>query len=132
MMGRAAASLELMEVWEERSLRCVRVSVPTAMPTQRAHRAGANKVAVPLSHLGRAWRIVTAPLFVCLQPPPPALKRNQKTLAFFGGLCVQLEQNKRNSNWFGTICRSYARSSWHVLKSYTSFFFFYYNHYCLQ
>lgn len=64
MMGRAATSLELMEVWEERSLWCVPISVPTAMPTQRARRAGANKVTVPLSHLGRAWHIVTAPLFV--------------------------------------------------------------------
>ncbi len=63
-MGRAAASLKLMEVWEERSLCCMPVSVPMAMPTQRARRAGANKVALPLSHLGWACRIVTTPLFV--------------------------------------------------------------------
>lgn len=50
----AAASLELMEFWEERSLWCVPVAMPMAMPTQRARGAGANKVTVPLSHLGRA------------------------------------------------------------------------------
>lgn len=77
--------------WVERRLRCVPVSVPAAMPTQKAFRAGANKVRVPPSHLGRAWCNVTKTVFVhtAFQSNHQYnTQRNQKTLAFFRGLCI--------------------------------------------
>ncbi|TSK22705.1 hypothetical protein Baya_2063 [Bagarius yarrelli] len=51
------------EDWVEPRLWCVPILVPAAMPTQKVFRAGANKVRVPLSHLGRAWCNVTKTVF---------------------------------------------------------------------
>lgn len=112
--GQNAASLRLMEAGL-----CGGSSVcPSLCPWPCPHKGPPEQVLTRSQCLRAIWAkpCATSPGPALCREPSPAIfnstQRNQKTLAFFGRLCVWLGPNKRSTNWFGAICLLCAASSW--------------------